>query len=190
MTPLWFTDWLPTLMHVATDGQWTGSLNGTELDGVDQWDAISTLGDSPRSEIVFYAGEEGSAIQMGDLRYYVTSTGEPDVSTVDYVFAADSGSSESNIMCEDVSLVSSSSRSASQYIFDVYQSVWGEDVEGSSKLSSVPVSFIVGMVVIGTILLVLFKCLEMQTAKKYDQFEVTKAEEVPLYYHLDGDSEK
>ncbi len=34
------TDWLPTLLGLATGGEWTGSLEGNDIDGADMWDAI------------------------------------------------------------------------------------------------------------------------------------------------------
>ena len=64
------TDWLPTLMGLATDNQWTGSLVGAELDGVDQWAALTTPGStSPRSEIVHYHnGSTVSSIQIDMIK--------------------------------------------------------------------------------------------------------------------------
>ena len=49
------SDWLPTLMTVATQGAWSGSYSGAALDGVNQWDAMRYKLASPRSEIVHYA---------------------------------------------------------------------------------------------------------------------------------------
>ena len=81
------TDWLPTLMGLATGNEWSGSLFGAELDGVDQWNAISNAGStvdngwlgtaplvpSPRSEIVHYHdGKVVSSVQI-DM-WYVTTT--------------------------------------------------------------------------------------------------------------------
>ena len=34
------TDWLPTLMGIATNGKWQGSLTGADIDGQDVWNAI------------------------------------------------------------------------------------------------------------------------------------------------------
>ena len=45
------TDWLPTLMGLATDNAWT---NTTEIDGYDQWSAIVYAEASPRNEIIHY----------------------------------------------------------------------------------------------------------------------------------------
>lgn len=64
------TDWLPTLMGIATNNEWTGSLFGADLDGVDQWAAITTPGtDSPRSEILhFHDGISVSSIQIDMMK--------------------------------------------------------------------------------------------------------------------------
>jgi len=35
------TDWMPTLMRLATNNTWTGPRNGYALDGVDQWEAMT-----------------------------------------------------------------------------------------------------------------------------------------------------
>ena len=61
------SDWLPTLMMVATDGAWTGSYSGATLDGVNQWDALISGTDSPRSWIVHYAYPHSST--LGSVQY-------------------------------------------------------------------------------------------------------------------------
>ena len=67
------TDWLPTLMGVATNGAWEGSLSGADLDGVDLWSAIATTKNTVQhDEIPFYVAPDGSAavIQRGDFKYF------------------------------------------------------------------------------------------------------------------------
>ena len=53
------TDWLPTLMHVATNATWSGTkFNGDSVDGVDLWDSLmasrpgSNNYASPRTELL------------------------------------------------------------------------------------------------------------------------------------------
>ena len=52
------TDWLPTLMRVATNGTWSRKFNDDAIDGVDLWDAlakctpIAKSHDSPRSDVL------------------------------------------------------------------------------------------------------------------------------------------
>lgn len=53
-------------MTAATNGEWTGSYVGAELDGVSMWDAIITNGSSPRREIVHYINSDGTE---GSLQY-------------------------------------------------------------------------------------------------------------------------
>jgi hypothetical protein len=63
------SDWLPTLLGLATGGQWTGSLSGAEVDGVDIWSAVTSGGKitEPHPEIVHYADGEGAfCLQHGE----------------------------------------------------------------------------------------------------------------------------
>jgi arylsulfatase A-like enzyme len=85
------SDWLPTLMHVATAGAWEGSLSGAELDGVDLWQAITTTKNTVQhDEIPFYVAQDGSAsvIQRGAYRYYYNMNDNP-VDEPEYVFEYD-----------------------------------------------------------------------------------------------------
>eukprot|EP01035_Chromulina_nebulosa_P016905 gene16905-22394_t len=65
------TDWLPTLMGLATEGAWSGSYIGNDLDGVDMWEAIITGSDSPRVDIVNYisASSVYASYQYGNYKY-------------------------------------------------------------------------------------------------------------------------
>ncbi len=49
------TDWLPTLLGLATGGEWTGSLVGNDIDGADMWDAILSKRHDIRSFVVLTA---------------------------------------------------------------------------------------------------------------------------------------
>ena len=67
-------DWLPTLMHVATDGAWDGTpLSGNALDGFDLWDAIlgavdasSALLPSPRTELAMMSDDSATLLYSDD----------------------------------------------------------------------------------------------------------------------------
>jgi len=48
------TDWLPTLMGVATNNEWTGSYIGNEIDGVDQFASMLSNSPSDRHEILHF----------------------------------------------------------------------------------------------------------------------------------------
>ena len=84
------TDWYPTLMGLITNSEWTGSIFGVELVGVNHWDAMTTPNlESPRSEIVLcHDGLSTSSIQI-DL----TTLNLGDIlkhrSVVEYIFAED-----------------------------------------------------------------------------------------------------
>jgi arylsulfatase A-like enzyme len=59
------TDWMPTLMGLATNNEWT---NTTEIDGVDQWSSILYGGSSsPRTEIIHYV--------LGETHYTIEYEG-------------------------------------------------------------------------------------------------------------------
>ena len=67
-------DWLPTLMHAATDGAWGGTpLSGNALDGFDLWDAIlgavdasSALLPSPRTELAMMSDDSATLLYSDD----------------------------------------------------------------------------------------------------------------------------
>ena len=67
-------DWLPTLMHAATDGAWDGTpLSGNALDGFDLWDAIlgavdasSALLPSPRTELAMMSDDSATLLYSDD----------------------------------------------------------------------------------------------------------------------------
>ena len=65
------TDWYPTLMNLATDGDWSGkTISGYDLDGVDMHKAITKGTSSARDVIVHYHDGRSSVIQQGDYRLY------------------------------------------------------------------------------------------------------------------------
>lgn len=70
------SDWLPTLMGIATNQQWSGSyVSDTTLDGVDFWPSVLSNTSSPRSEIIHYADKHGYAcVQSGDYKYLRADT--------------------------------------------------------------------------------------------------------------------
>jgi arylsulfatase A-like enzyme len=118
------TDWMPTLMNLASGNQWSGSpLSGKEIDGLDMWPSLgaragtgtgtgaaSSQSPSPRSEILHYHDGTGSVIQIGD---YKMLTSIKDTKSFDpaYVFAEDSLPAASAVQCANPSLVYGSSSS-------------------------------------------------------------------------------
>jgi hypothetical protein len=95
------TDWIPTLMHVATNGMWNGSMSGDALHGVDQWEAVTTAdGSVPRNGSIQYVDDKDRmslVLEMDgySLSYHKgTAWGEVDdtddtVSLVDYTVEID-----------------------------------------------------------------------------------------------------
>lgn len=104
------TDWLPTLMGLATNNEWTGSMVGAELDGVDQWAAITTPGTaSPRSEILHYHdGESVSSIQIDMMKLNLGDDGK-EASSPEFVFEKDMAPENAAQTCTSPSLMSESS---------------------------------------------------------------------------------
>jgi hypothetical protein len=107
------TDWLPTLMNRATDGEWTGSYSGADIDGVDLWDAITT-GDSStqHEEIVFYADSDSAVIQSGDYKYFY-NTNDQAYDEPAYVFESDKHPEDAHFACENPTLLDYSSSGSS-----------------------------------------------------------------------------
>ncbi len=67
------TDWLPTLMHAATKGEWRHSILGEQnvINGVSHWDALMNgLDDRPRETIVTYVDADG---RMSIVAYHEDS---------------------------------------------------------------------------------------------------------------------
>ena len=65
------TDWLPTLMGLATNNAWT---NTTDIDGYDQWSSILHNTASPRNEIIHYVySTDQYTIEVNDIKV-VTET--------------------------------------------------------------------------------------------------------------------
>jgi len=95
------TDWLPTLMGIATGEQWTGSYTGAELDGVDMWSSIVTDGASKHTEIVHscHTSADVCSVQWDEYRIQYGTPKSPDFSTPDFHFTEDLAPSESYAQC-------------------------------------------------------------------------------------------
>ena len=100
------TDWLPTLMGLATGYQWKGGLYGQEIDGFDMWPTIKAGAPSPHTEIVHYMDEYGNcSLQLDmvkfDYNYFAANRWE----TPEYVFSADQRADLTFPLCNTPSLV-------------------------------------------------------------------------------------
>jgi arylsulfatase A-like enzyme len=130
------TDWLPTLMNVATNGAWEGSLRNHPLDGYNMWDVIMANETSPRNEIIFYLNDTSMCIQYDNLKYfaYLPSTSEGELL---WTFDKDQAPENSEKVCAYPSLVdadlnkrySSSITGYSEYASEDGEDETGEDAD-------------------------------------------------------------
>lgn len=102
------TDWLPTIMNMATNGEWTGSSTEAAIDGVDIWDAVKEQSSITREEIVFHSYNEEFAMLYGNYKF-LSGTNTASGETPDYFFESDQDPSLSSKKCSDPSLMSSDS---------------------------------------------------------------------------------
>jgi hypothetical protein len=91
-------------MGLASGGLWNSSYRGAEIDGVDMWDAITTNGESPRSEIVHYYDGTTISLQMGDVKFIGSGYGQ-ETHDPTYVFEEDQNPDSSVTSCENPSLM-------------------------------------------------------------------------------------
>ena len=98
------TDWLPTLMGLATGDQWTGSFAGADLDGVDLWNAIVSNTESPRHEILHELKREDVSIQIDNMKLDASHVPPIRKHKPDYTFTADADPTLSRMVCEWPSL--------------------------------------------------------------------------------------
>jgi len=102
------TDWLPSLMHVATNGEWTGSFGGSSvaIDGINVWDAIMDDEDSPRTSIIHLMDTTSNYSLLVDsyvLNYNCVKKNDHDVPTCTY--DTDQNPNNSFLSCDVISLV-------------------------------------------------------------------------------------
>ncbi len=102
------TDWLPSLMHVATDGEWTGSFGGSSvvIDGINVWDAIINDEDSPRTSILHLLDSPTSySVHVGSYKLNYNCTKKNPHDTPTCIYDTDQNPSNSFLACDVVSLV-------------------------------------------------------------------------------------
>jgi hypothetical protein len=102
------TDWLPTLMSMATNGEWSGSYHGIEIDGHDMFESIMNNLASPRNETLFLA--DGStnefALQINGVKYIRgTDLVQKPFSKPYFIFTKDLNPSLGAFECEYPSLI-------------------------------------------------------------------------------------
>lgn len=161
------TDWLPTLMHLATNGEWDGSYVDNDLDGVDHWDSMVSVDSvAPRDEIVFISHPDGSFVgQLGYMKY-IYHVNICDGTLPEIYFTEDYDSSLSYTTCTNPSLVDSSN-SVFKIIREatLYQYVFGSHTDYSLNLSFIFLAFMATSIIFGVGLLVTYQT----TSSKYMQ---------------------
>ena len=98
-------DWMPTLMGLATDGEWKGGYTGATLDGYDIWGPITTGEASPRDEILHYHDGSMASITVGDYTLNKYTTPPPPVVDYDWKFEEDLHPEYAHQSCDDPSLI-------------------------------------------------------------------------------------
>jgi hypothetical protein len=118
------TDWLPTLMGLATNGTWSGSMVGHSIDGADMWESLMTDGDTAHPEIVLFLDRLGSFTVVRDMVKMTLYNGTEAVSMSSYespdakfvaekaeasvclfASASSSGSSAMDILSSNISVI-------------------------------------------------------------------------------------
>jgi hypothetical protein len=93
-------------MHLATDGTWTGSYTGVEIDGSDMWDAILNKETSPHTEIVHYVSVRTTdACVQKDMVKLNYQEDLVDYGAPAYYFESDEDPDAVNYVCDDVYLL-------------------------------------------------------------------------------------
>ena len=96
------TDWYPTIMGLATGGQWKRSKTYGGIDGEDIWDTINADTDSPHDTIYHYVGPIDASMQIGSLKYNYDSLAlyQKKNKKPQFYFISDLDPSTSSIACD------------------------------------------------------------------------------------------
>jgi arylsulfatase A-like enzyme len=125
------TDWLPTIMHAATNGAWSGSYSGMELDGHDMFEVIFNNSSSPRKEIVYSIDGENAvyAIQVNGMKLIANVKDNSRVSP-NFVFENDEYPELNQLLCDNPSLMKNNNNdvvSAKSSLFAEYSKYGASD---------------------------------------------------------------
>ena len=101
------TDLLPTVMSLATNNKWTGSMGNVELDGFNMWDVINGNLTSPRTEIVHFVDSSEYSIQSYDIKLNGGGEAPNDQEDSNFVFSKDLNPDNAYYECEsdDLSII-------------------------------------------------------------------------------------
>lgn len=140
-------------MGLATGGQWTGSMSGAELDGVNVWSNVLSGTQSPRVEMVFASKpstyESAFVAQLNGIKYIyncaLTDQFHPAI-----IFHEDLDSELSHTFCPNPSLIS-----ASQMYHYLRSKLYQNDGAVMSEASSFLMKLFALVAVISTIVVLL-----------------------------------
>jgi len=127
------TDWLPTLMGLATDNAWTGGYTGNDIDGIDIWDHLIANVPSGRNEIVFVSNDDPMFIGQYDGVKYIHFANTSTLLTPLVTFTEDLDSSLSRMKCSDPSLVDDTYSTEKSGYFKTINELGPDSVIGSSR---------------------------------------------------------
>jgi arylsulfatase A-like enzyme len=99
------TDWLPTLMHIATNGSWTGSYVNASIDGKDLWPGLLSNKSSGREELVILSYPQGAFTMMNMTMKYISGLPYAQVDQPLVYFDEDLQPDLQHMICDDPSLV-------------------------------------------------------------------------------------
>ena len=94
------TDILPTIMSIATNNEWTGSMIGIDLDGFNMWDYINSNSSSPRTEIVHFVDSTEYSIQTYSIKLNGGGEGPNDQESPNFIFTSDLNPNDAYYECE------------------------------------------------------------------------------------------
>jgi arylsulfatase A-like enzyme len=163
------TDWYPTLMHLATNGEWTGGYNNQTIDGHDVWDNIIDDTDSDRDETVFVSHSNGIfSMQYNGLKYiyHTNDSGHGNPTTT---FDEDLNPSLSSISCTNPSLVDDD---YSSYGFSYSSSSFSNTSQVTSTFLMIALGVTLVMLMIGII--ITFKTTIVADPKNMDIYVAYK----------------
>ena len=155
------TDWLPTIMGLATNYEWSGSLIGSALDGVDMWETVMNNGSSTHVEILHYAdGDSTASIQYKNykLELGTTSSGYTEVS---WIFTKDLKPENSDVRCTNVSLMDSA------YGYDSSNAIDSNNVEHNNSTKNIIKVGVIFLII--TSFFIIFMLHRISSRKMYDE---------------------
>ena len=153
------TDIFPTVMHLATNGQWKGSMGNVELDGFDMWDYLNGNLTSPRTEIVHFVDTDEFSVQYNSIKLNAGGEAPNEQEDSNFVFTKDLNPQDAYYECE-------SDLSISETIYES-SSNWREIF-----LQSIPFYVLTSLLLLVSFVVLWVVCTTKST--RHDQNELQK----------------